>query len=353
MAENPTTDPIITTEKHPAPIDMTAGELEQLGHFDADPDNAPEPAKSVEAAPKADEPPKVDPKDAAAVVADEDTSAKTADAMLRLAESNERLAAATAKAVEPAPPPKAEPAKPRDFNTEAATAQTAYDTKINELDAKYEEGEITQSEYSKAAREATKAYNDESRKITIEQSRFESDKAAREARASESAAELDRQWLSEQQRFFAAEENKFYVSNKTVRAAFEAALLQTAQENGAMGFAEILAAAKTKVDTDLGRTKPAAAAPVKSAEDIAKEKAAIAAREVQQNKDTPPVTVASLPSAGNESGVAEFDEWDKMPISDLEDLMGRLGRTDAGQQKINQYLQRAPGGNSTIRDMEE
>lgn len=291
-----------------ATVDDNMTDAERAAYADAA-DAGAAAAAAEPAAPAAPAEPAAAAEPAApAAEAQPDPTAALAAAADKLGAAAEAIAA---RAVEPAAPaaPAAAETPPRDFDTELTAIDTAYD-----------EGEIDLREYNRKRDEIRDAQAD----LRLEQrlAAERTERETRDAKAREDAATAG--WEGAKTAFFADAGNAALVDNPIKAAAFQAAIHEAGKEVTGGDWTALLAKARELV----GGAPPAAA----------DQQVRQAVNQRQQQEPTPAQTLRDVPNSGG-TGEAPGAALDGLPISELEDVVARMG-----PDKLEQWLSSAPGG---------
>lgn len=299
MADEDTTNPVDGGE----PTDAEAKLAAQVTTIGDNPTEEPadEPAAPPAAAPAEEAPP---------AQADEPTPAAPASA-------------APAPAEEPAPvasPPPAAPAKPeppKDFGAA-----------FEELQKRYDDGDIESSEFSKGMRELSREEASYTARVTI----WEENQRTAAQQAANSFNEAALAWETA---------NKDFMANPLRAQQMQQALELYAAAEPGLTHEDLLAKAAKAAFEAFNWTPAATTAAQDAADAIARATAARAPKPV-------PATLGTAPAAAVTQGAgnAAFAELDGKSIGELEDAMAHMS---PAQREA--YLRASPGSDSTGHEM--
>lgn len=235
-----------------------------------------------------------------AVVAAASASAATPEALAPVAAVPEPAPAPAATAAAPAGPSLLEvPQPPRDFDADLAALQ-----------AKYDAGEIDDDER-----------NSQFRKLTVEQARFEGQRASVETHNAAQLAQFQQvaaQTFDQAAAQWASENKDFMGNPLRVQALQQAINTVDTETGGKLPAAELLQKA-SKIAFDAFGWDPAAhgAKPITSAN-----AASLAAR--QPNMAGVPSTLGDAPAAGNDGLASKYQHLDSASVLDMEAAFARM-----------------------------
>lgn len=218
-----------------------------------------------------------------------------------------------AQATAPAAPDKPEP--PKDFDAE-------YDA----LQAKYDDGDLNDGEFTKAQRELSREEGRYTAEVTVWENRIRDAAASADAEFNVAAINWERG-------------NQDFIANPLRAQAMQQAIetvYRTA--NGNIAPADLFEKAQAVAFEAFNYTAPGAATAVASSKDK------LAAATQSRKPGKVPQTLGKSPSSAPiEPGRnSTYDDLDGMDISDLEDSIARMP-----QDQKAAYLRAAPGANST------
>lgn len=200
------------------------------------------------------------------------------------------------------------------FEETLAALDAAVEVQIADLAAKYENGDLSFTEYRKQEREVTREY--EGQRYALQEQNLKAEIAAEHSRQS-----LDQKWQLEQNMFYA--DNEEYKTDPILRGALGAQLevLYADETNAGKSGLWFLREAGRAVDAKFNRVQAEVpksdSAKLKLVEDTMKKRAT--------NRPTIPQTLADIPAADENSEMSnEFAYLDKLSGMDYERALSKL-----------------------------